>query len=976
MQNSKRLKLTKNMKKFKLILIINFFFTFLIQAQNGKISGTIIDKKTGETLPGASVLLEGTTQGASSDFDGNYTVLSVKPGVYNVICKYVSYANKLIKDVTVNAGETVTVNFSMEEPQGDTLKEVTITATLNKENVNTLFVMQKNNASVSDGISAETIKKTPDRNTSDVLKRVSGASIQDNKFAIIRGLNDRYNAAYINGAPLPSSESDRKAFSFDIFPSNLLDNLVILKTATPELPADFAGGVIQINTKSIPDDNFQSISVGSGYNTIATFKEKVTYQGGSTDWLGFDNGKRNLPSSLPLTFDFKQNYTTPQKKAELAKLMPNEWALGSAKFNPNYNFQYAMAQTFRAKESNKSLGMMLALTYNYNNNFNNSVRNDFLNDIDPITGKVVQDFEYKDKNYITNTLAGVLGNFSFKINDKNSVTLKNIYSINSENRVTMREGTREFYNIIKTLEKSSVRWFTENKLYTTQLVGKHLIGEKIKLNWIGGYSNINRSIPNLRKMTYTKASQKYDPTNPDEPEPVYEAAIQITGTSPSTGGNFFYSQNIENMYNVNADVSIPLDFKKLKLSNEIKIGSGYQRRVRDFDARFLGFTRYSIPGSVTFDKTLLTLPEDQIFAPENLGLLANGKGGFKLEEASKPNDSYDASSQLFSSFAMVDTRFKSWLRLVWGARLENFNQRLGSFEDDGTPVTVDSTYTDILPSANLIFSITEKQNIRASYYKTLSRPEFRELAPFGFYDFVTNFSIRGNQFLKRALINNYDIRYEFYPGRGQLLSASGFYKTFNNAIEQINRADEGRALTYQNVKNAVNYGFELEFRVIVGALLKTDSSKFLNNITLFSNYAYIQSKVDVSEVKGSISPERPLQGQSPYIVNGGIQYVDSDKGWGFSAAVNRIGRRIAIVGNVQEPDIWEEGRTILDFQLSKSFFKKKNLEIKFNMRDALAQNLYFYQDNNNNKKLDLDIDNIMSSTDFGKTFSFSASLKF
>jgi outer membrane receptor protein involved in Fe transport len=325
---------------------------------------------------------------------------------------------------------------------------------------------------------------------------------------------------------------------------------------------------------------------------------------------------------------------------------------------------------------------------------------------------------------------------------------------------------------------------------------------------------------------------------------------------------------------------------------------------------------------------------------------------------------------------MVDTRFKSWLRLVWGARLENFNQRLGSFEDDGTPVTVDSTYTDILPSANLIFSITEKQNIRASYYKTLSRPEFRELAPFGFYDFVTNFSIRGNQFLKRALINNYDIRYEFYPGRGQLLSASGFYKTFNNAIEQINRADENRALTYQNVKNAINYGFELEFRVIVGALLKTDSSKFLNNITLFSNYAYIQSKVDVSEVRGSISPERPLQGQSPYIVNGGIQYVDSDKGWGFSAAVNRIGRRIAIVGNVQEPDIWEEGRTILDFQLSKSFFKKKNLEIKFNMRDALAQNLYFYQDNNNNKKLDLDTDNIMSSTDFGKTFSFSLSFKF
>jgi len=250
------------------------------------------------------------------------------------------------------------------------------------------------------------------------------------------------------------------------------------------------------------------------------------------------------------------------------------------------------------------------------------------------------------------------------------------------------------------------------------------------------------------------------------------------------------------------------------------------------------------------------------------------------------------------------------------------------------------------------------------------------LAPFGFYDFVTNFSIRGNQHLKRALINNYDLRYEFYPGRGQLLSASAFYKTFNNAIEQINRADENRALTYQNVKNAVNYGFEVEFRVILGAILKADSSKLLNNITLFSNYAYIRSKVDVSEIRGSIVSERPLQGQSPYIINGGIQYVDSDKGWGMSAAVNRIGRRIAIVGNVQEPDIWEQGRTILDFQLTKSFFKKKNLELKFNLRDALAQQLYFYQDTNNNKKLELDKDNIMSSTTFGTTYSFGVSFKF
>ncbi|MCD6065176.1 MAG: TonB-dependent receptor [Bacteroidetes bacterium] len=959
------------------ITLLFLISSFIIQAQdNGKIVGKVIDVKTGETLPGASILLEGTTQGAAADFDGNYVIGPVKPGTYNVVCKFVSYANKVVTGVVVKPGETLHLDFSMQEPVGDTLTVVTISATRLKDNNSAFYDMQKNNASVSDGVSYETIKKTPDRNTSDVLKRVSGASIQDNKFAIIRGLNDRYNAAYINGAPLPSSESDRKAFSFDIFPSNMLDNLTIQKTATPELPADFAGGVIQINTKGIPDENFQSVSFGAGYNTITTRKEQYTYQGSKTDWLGLDKGYRNMPAGLPETYDFKHNYTKPQQKAELAKLMPNEWALQKQTFSPNYNFQYSIAQSFKAKDKPASFGMMCALTYNSNNSFNTSIRREYMADIDPLTGKNAQDFEYTDKNYVTNVLVGALGNFSYKINDKHSISFKNMYSINTEDRVTLRQGTREFINVIKTLEQSSVRWYTENKLYTGQLVGKHLLGKTVKVNWIGGFSNINRNIPNLRKMTYTKASQKYDPTDPYEPEPVYEAAINLTGTSPTTGGNFFYSKNLENMYSFVTDVAIPFDFKKIKLNNEVKVGGGFQRRVRDFDARYIGFTRYSIPTVLTFDKSLLLLPEDQIFAPQNMGLLANGKGGFKLEEASKPNDSYDASSELGSAFVMLDHRYNTWLRLIWGARMETFRQTLGSFEDDGSPVKVDTAYMDILPSANAIFSLTSKQNIRASYYKTLSRPEFRELAPFGFYDFVTNFSIRGNQYLQRALIDNYDLRYEFYPGRGQVLSVSGFYKTFKNAIEQINRADETRALTYQNVKKAENYGFEIELRVVIGALLKKDSSKFLNNITVFSNYAYIRSKVDVSEVVGSISPERPLQGQSPYIVNAGIQYLDTDRGWGFSMAVNRIGRRIAIVGNVQEPDIWEEGRTVMDFQLSKAFLKSKKLEVKFNLRDALAQKLYFYQDINNNKKLDKNDDNIMSEMNFGKTYSIGISMKF
>lgn len=967
------------MSKFpKLVIAFFIILSATLTAQNanekkGAVKGKVVDGKTGESLPGAIVLIEGTTIGANSDLDGNYSINFVTPGTYTITCKFISYVTKQIKDVKVNSGDATIVNFSLDEPKSDTLNEIVVVATLNRENTNALLVMQKNNASVSDGISGEAIKRTPDRNTSDVLKRVSGASIQDNKFAIIRGLNDRYNAAYINGAPLPSSESDRKAFSFDIFPANLLDNLIILKTATPELPADFAGGVIQINTKSIPENNFQYVSIGGGYNTITTFNNQITYKGGASDWLGLDDGKRAIPNGLPSTNELKS--FTPQQRGESAKLMPNDWELLNRKFAPNLNLQYSLAQNFKAKNNIGSFGLLMALTYNNSNSYNESVRREFQ---EPVPGKAPeQDFELSDKNYVNNILSGVMLNLAYNINANNSISFKNMYSINTEDRVTTREGIREYYNPVKTIEKSSLRWFTENKLYTGQLTGKHLIASKYKIQWTGAYSSINRDIPNMRRMVYTKASQKNDPSDPLEPEPVFEAAIQSTGVSPTTGGTFFFSNNDEKIYSINADFSLPFNFKKYKSINDIKIGGGHQNRTRDFTARYIGFTRFGIPISgPNFQKNLLQLPEESIFAASNLGLIGPNQGGFKLDEASKLNDSYGASSLLTSAFVMVDNRLGDWFRLIWGVRLESFNQKLNSFEDDGTEVKINTTKTDILPSVNAVFSINEKQNIRLAYYNTISRPEFRELAPFGFYDFVTNFSVRGNQNLNRANINNFDVRYEIFPGRNQVFSVSGFYKNFFDAIEQINRADESRALTYQNVSFAQNYGVEFEFRVIIGSVLRADSNEFLNNLTLFSNLALIKSEVNVSNVVGAIAANRPLQGQSPYIFNAGIQYNDSKSGFGVSISANRIGRRISIVGNTQEPDIWEEGRTVIDLQIVKSFLKNKNLEVKFNVRDILAQKLYLYQDINGNETLDLNTDNIMSDTNFGQVISIGASYKF
>ena len=954
--------------------ILLLMFSLVADAQSkGSIIGTVIDKSTGETLPGASVFIEGTTLGTMTDLDGKFRLGNLDAGNYKVVCSMVSFSKKILTGVEVSNGNSTTVNIVLEGVKTD-LKEVIIEAEAKRESVNALYLQQKNAASVSDGISAETIKKTPDRTTSDVLRRISGASIQDNKFVIIRGLNDRYNAAYINGAPLPSSESDRKAFSFDIFPANMLDNIVINKTATPDMPSEFAGGIIQINTKSIPEENFQSFSISSGYNSMTTGKTKLSYTGGKLDWLGIDDGTRALPAAIPSQKDFP---TLPSEQAELGKNFTNNWGVTSSNFAPNLNMQYSLGHTFRRKEKDL-LGLVVAASYQRINNYLITDRKGYTSSSNLDVPTQI-DFSYTDNSYATQTLAGLLANMTLKANINNTISFKNLLSINADDRVIRREGTPTPLESNPLLIRSTAQWFTSNRIYTGQLIGEHLIGStKLKVNWVSSYSAIQRSIPNLRRNIYSRYDHFNDPSDPNLRDTIYTANISKSGVGSDYGGGMFFSESKEQVYSIKADVSYPIEITDY-LKNELKLGGYFQQRDRDFAARQLGYTQYSTlgggSGSIHFKDSLNYLPEDQIFAPQNMGLIAPGVGGFKLKDATKNTDSYTAGSRLISSYIMINTRYKNWFRLIWGARLESFNQLLSSTLDNNSQLEINTQKVDVLPSANAVFSLNEKQNIRASYSQTLNRPEFRELAPFAFFDFNTQFVYSGNDTLKRALIHNYDIRYEIYPGRGQLVSITGFYKSFINPIEQISRADVVNEVSYKNVEKANNYGVEFEFRTILGDLLKKSDTHFLNDLTLYSNCAFIKSKVNVSNIVGSISDYRSLQGQSPYVFNAGILYANKDNGFSFSAAINRVGSRIAIVGNINEPDIFENGRTVLDIQLGKTLMKQK-LEIKFFVRDGLSQKLFFFQDRNNNKLLDKEIDNLIWVSKFAPTFSVSMTYKF
>lgn len=966
------------MKKNTILNLITLLFltlpafqkTFAQGNQTGAIYGVVIDESTGETLPGVVVTIDGTNLNASSDLDGKFKINAVPAGTYKVTFAFISYVSKVFPNIVIKQGETAALNISLATSTTD-LKEVIVESEAKRESINALLIQQKNSISVSDAISAETIKKTPDKNSSDVLKRVSGTSIQDNKFAIIRGLNDRYNAAFLNGAPLPSSESDRKAFSFEIFPANLLDNITIIKSASADLPADFAGGIIQINTRNIPEENMQQLSIGASYNTISTFKSYTTYKGGKYDALGFDDGTRKMPGGLPTTAEFRAFNTTEQANA--AKLISSDWSLQNKKSTPlNTNFQYTIGRN--AKLFKNDLGAIFSLTYQNTFKTTQSVRKEFNEAISD--EKPQQEFELNDTEYSNQVLGGALANITYKIKGNHVLSLKNMYSLNAEDKTILRNGIRDYSSENANLQKGTVRWFTQNKLFSTQLNGDHLLpASKIKIKWTAGLSDIKREIPNLRRMIYQREA------NADSLP--YVASLANSGTSPGNGGNIFFSSTNEKIYSGNLEFTIPLKFVPFK--TEIKVGAYYQQRERKFAARQFGYTKWVNNSRNTFKDSLLLLPEDSIFLPENLGTISayvpkqgnnpavKAVQGFKLEEATKLNDSYTASSYNKAAFAMLDSRLSKKLHVVLGVRMENYRQALQSFEDDGDSITLDTAVTDFLPSGTFIYSPGEKSNIRLSYAQTVSRPEFRELAPFGFYDFVTEYTVRGNPNIKRALVNNFDLKYELYPGMGQIVSASVFYKHFSNAIEQLNRADVPRELYFQNVANVNNYGIELEYRFNLGWLLSEQNNKFLAATTIFSNFAYIISEVHTDGIQGARASMRPLQGQSPYIINAGVQFQEPVTQFAFSAAVNQIGRRIAIVGNTSEPDIYENPRLVLDLQVSKVFYKK--LEVKLNVRDLFAQDQVFYQDLNNNNKLDAGVDNEMARSKFGKVFSLGLSYR-
>ncbi|ASU33066.1 TonB-dependent receptor [Mucilaginibacter xinganensis] len=903
----------------------------------GKIVGKILDGKTSETLIGATAGIQGTTSGTATDVEGHYVISGIAPGKYTVLIRYIGYESKAVSDIEVKAGVATQLDVTLMQAKSATLNEVVVKATYKQESTGALYAIQKNSISISDGISSELIRRSPDRNTSDVLKRVSGATIQDNKFVVVRGLSDRYNSASLDGSPLPSTEPNRKAFSFDIVPSNLIDNIIISKTASPDIAGDFAGGSVQISTKDIPDRNFINFGIGYSYNTQSTFKSFNTGFRSASDYFGFDDGSRKLSSNFPSTSQIVNKQLSSKQNIQSINSLNNNFNIYNSKAFPGQNYQLTVGNVKEIGQNKNRFGTTVSLTY----------RN--TQTVIPNLVQQFDNFDYHNQQNKFSTNVGALANFAYSFG-KNKITFKNLYNRVFDDQFTYRTGAN-------TSTTSSDNHFyaydlLEKSLLKSTIEGEHALGNKSsKIKWNLGYSNVKNDQPDQKKVNYKQS-------NPGEP---YYATVTSLGKE---NARVFSTLN-ENIYSGKVDYSVPI---KVFEQSTLKAGVYSQYRDRKFNARFIGLVLDQ--NNQDYDiNSILQRPVQSLFSRN-----VTNTGLFGLEELSNPTDRYTANSFTNSGYLMLDSKIGSNIRVVYGLRVEKFNLKLNTEETGVSQPRTQLDNTDLLPSVNFTYSLTPKANFRASYYRTVARPEFRELAPFAYYDYELLATLQGNPNLKRTIIDNADLRYEFYPSAGQVFSVSAFYKKFTDAIEPvIDDVNSSTTISYFNSKSAYVYGFEMEARKTLDFI---SGQQFFKNTTAYANLSINKSKItNPDDGITRLEKSRQLVGQSPYVFNAGLLHTEFNNALSINVLLNRLGKRIFYAGGQRFSSIYESPRTVLDMQVGYKVLKSKG-EVKLSGSDILNQKYNFTYQLNGKPYIPSGTGNTFRSYNTGSNYSLSFNYTF
>ncbi|GHT17008.1 TonB-dependent receptor [Bacteroidia bacterium] len=890
-----------------------------IYAQTGSIAGKIFDKKTGESIIGATILVANSNLGAVSDIDGKFAIAGVPAEKQKIRVSCIAYKS-LELDAVVSAEQTTEIALPLEE-DSKILTEVAVVASRKMNSEIGMLNLQKTALNVVSGVSSQQIAKTQDKDASEAIRRIPGISILDNRFIVARGLSQRYNNAWVNNNAVPSSEADSRSFSFDMIPSGQIENILIVKSPVPELPADFTGGFVKISTKNMPSENTFQISYGIGLNTRTHFRDFKSAKGSATDFLGFDNGFRAMRDVVP---EQRMNNQNADIVSEVSKNgFNNNWKISTHKPIPDQKLSLALNR-FR-KIGKHQLGLVAALNYSYSSQTYTDMKNARFGVYNKTEDAPVMLYDYTDNQYTATAKIGALLNLTW-LAGNNRFELRNIFNQMGRDRYTERSGWRNVSSL--NMQKKDEYFYNSRTTYTGQISGNHTApkstsGGQSKFDWTLGYAYANKNQPDRRQIEREEET-----------------------ANPNFNGKYYIDQNdiirdfnflAENMFSLTANYQHDFVFGSFKPT--LKAGVYSEYRTRNYTTRYFMYrlVKRGLPDNFQYRDVATEILQPENFAADKM---------YIYDDSDRTNN-YNGNAFINSGYVGVNIpitlRGQGGFNVYAGVRYEHNRMSLDNYVAIALDKKETKTYrqSDFFPSINATYNFNKKHLLRAAYGKSINRQEFREVSKSTYYDFDLFSYVRGNQDLKPAYIHNVDLRYEFYPTESELISVSLFFKHFLNPIEWTYLDAGGTyTFTFENADKANNYGIELDIK-------KSLDFIGMKNFSLSFNGAIIGSKVFFGE--NSFEHNRPMQGQSPYIVNFGLFY-QTEK---ISAGImyNLIGRRIVGIGRSENsdgkerdndvPDMYEIERNVID--LSFGYKISKRFEISAGVRDLLAQPLVFKQ---------------------------------
>ena len=949
--------------------------------QKGAISGTVYDED-GFPMLGANVVIEGTTNGAQTDFiEGKYQ-FQVDPGTYNVVATYVGYAPLTIEAVTVNANETTILDVTFAEDTGVDLDvDITVTAQALERGEVAVMKLRQNSDKVQDVISSQEIQRLGAGTAAAALGKVTGTTVVDGKYVYVRGLGDRYSATTLNGLQLPSIDPYRNSAQLDLIPTTVLDNIVASKTFTPDLPGDFTGGSVNIKIKALPERFTWGVSVSGAYNALSNFRDDfLTFDAGDRIGLGYNDGTLDGPDVLsdPSINNMDVLAANADRRSRrdpalasavdrAANSFGNAFNLGRKNSGPDYSVSANIGNQFNL--GTMPIGFFATATYSrdfsqYVNGINGNYRN-------PGSGStsLQEVYDLSDSKSVESGKLGGMVGVTLRPSPANNISLYTLYSHQGFLEGRIVQGSNESKGAAGTPDnfyRSQAATFLERELIDYVAQGDHTLTGlgNIKIEWAANYIDSKQNEPDLRFAEYIQQEDRF-----------------IIDPSQFSRPSRYFRDLADDTYQGSLDITIPV-FQGKSRGNAVKIGGMHSAKSRDFSEKIYA---YENDRGLSFSEAGGDF--DVYFGPGNLGVLEeqvsdrNTIGVYVFDNSNLAN-SYTGSFDVSAAYAMMTYEFTPRLKAIFGLRAEQTNILVESavvpneYEmaeannraPDQNRINDNTARIDtlaLMPALNLVYKLGEGTNLRASVTQTIARPNMREVAPFGSFGFVGEPIVFGNPDLQLTSIDNYDLRYEIFPNAGEVVAFSAFYKRFRNPIVTTFRLSGDQQFTWTNSESADLYGFEVEARKSLGFLTEK-----LQNFTLATNLAVIESKQTIDDqevalgrtVDPNFSAERPFNGQSPFVANVNLSYATPESGWDMLVAFNYFGDRLQSIGAVGSPDIFERGRGQLDLSISKQI---NNFKLSLRARNLLNPAFESYSE--------YDRTYIFQSYERGRDFSFGIS---